>query len=96
MKVVDVAAAMAPSIPRTVIGIRPGEKLHEIMITGDDARATLELDDRYVIEPTFAFWEPASYKKRGAKPVRETFVYASDRNDDWLDAPRLMELLEAK
>ena len=96
MKVVDVAATMAPNIPRTIVGIRPGEKLHEIMITGDDARATLELEDRYVIEPTFAWWEPASYKERGAKLVPESFMYASDRNDDWLDGPRLMELLEAK
>ncbi len=52
--IVDLAKAMAPHLPIKVIGIRPGEKLHEVMITEDDARNTIDLADRYVIEPAFA------------------------------------------
>ena len=51
---------MAPDLEHRIVGIRPGEKLHEMMITEDDARSTLELGDRYVIEPAFAWWNRAT------------------------------------
>ncbi len=93
MRVVDLAHSMAPDLPIKVIGIRPGEKLHEVMVTEDDSRQTLELDDRYVIEPSFSFWAREPYLESGAKPVSDGFRYASDTNNDWLDTERLSGLL---
>jgi len=94
MRMLDLARCLAPDLPTRVVGIRPGEKLHEVMITEDDSRLTLELDDRYVIEPAFRWWQRDSYLARGAKPVRDGFRFASDTNQDWLDEPRLLSLLE--
>lgn len=93
MSVVDLAKAIAPDCSIHEIGIRPGEKLHELMITEDDARTTLELEDRYIIEPAFAFWNRQHLEAAGATPVREGFNYRSDTNPQWLDAPTLMRLL---
>lgn len=94
MKVTDVARCIAPDLPHKEVGIRPGEKLHEIMITADDARSTIELEDRYVIEPAFAYWKRAPYTEDGAKPVSEDFVYASDSNADWLDEQGFAALMK--
>ena len=94
MRIVDLAAAMAPGVPHRITGIRPGEKLHEVMITEDDARTTLELEDRYVIEPAFRWWSRASYLDSvDAKPVAEGFRYASDTNPDQLDGDAIAKLL---
>ncbi len=92
MKVVDVARALAPDLEHEFIGIRPGEKLHETMVTEDDGRLTLEIGDRYIIEPALAFWSNAHLAERDAKPVAEGFEYSSDRNSEWLDAASLLEL----
>lgn len=94
MKVTDVARCIAPDLPQKTVGIRPGEKLHEIMITVDDARSTIELEDRYVIEPAFAYWSRAPYTEDGAKPVDEDFVFASNSNTDWLDDQGFATLLK--
>jgi UDP-N-acetylglucosamine 4,6-dehydratase len=93
MRITDLAKAMAPNLPVKIVGIRPGEKLHEVMITDDDSRQTLELDDRYVIEPSFAWWQRDRYDVTGATPVAEGFRFASDINTDWLDAARLKALI---
>jgi UDP-N-acetylglucosamine 4,6-dehydratase len=93
MRVVDLAQCLAPDLPIRVVGIRPGEKLHEVMVTEDDSRQTLELDDRYVIEPSFAWWRREPYVESGAKPVPDGFRFASDTNTDWLDAERLCSLV---
>ena len=94
MKVVDLARTIAPDLPHRNIGIRPGEKLHEVLITEDDARTTVELEDRrYIIEPAFAFWSHEHYEAVGAKPVEDGFRYASDTNTEWLDAGGLRRLL---
>ena len=85
LKVVDLARFMAPGMPTRTVGIRPGEKLHEVLITTDDARTTIELPDRYIIEPAFAFWSREHYEKSGARPVAEDFCYASNTNGRWLD-----------
>jgi UDP-N-acetylglucosamine 4,6-dehydratase len=69
MKITDLAEALAPDLPHRVVGIRPGEKLHESLITKDDARNTLELEDRYVIEPSFTFWSRNAYAGNGAKEI---------------------------
>lgn len=94
MKVTDVALTLAPDLPHKVVGIRPGEKLHELMINVDDARTTLELDDRYVIEPEFAFWTNAHLTGNGAAALADGFQYASNTNDEWLDSAALHQMLQ--
>jgi UDP-N-acetylglucosamine 4,6-dehydratase len=93
LKIVDLARFMAPNLPTHTVGIRPGEKLHEVLITTDDARTTIELPDRYIIEPSFAFWSREPYEKSGARPVVEDFCYASNTNDRWLDRDSFQRLL---
>ena len=61
MRMTDLAKAMAPQLPHRIVGVRPGEKLHEVMVTEDDSRSTVELDDRYVIEPSFHWWKRRSF-----------------------------------
>ena len=94
VRMTDVAEAMLPGCETRIVGIRPGEKLHEVMITDDDSRATLELSDRFVIEPTFEFWSRRSYTARGAVPVQEMFRYASDSNTEWLGVEDIRALLK--
>ncbi|HVA12267.1 MAG TPA: UDP-N-acetylglucosamine 4,6-dehydratase (inverting) [Stellaceae bacterium] len=93
MRITELAQALAPDLPLRVVGIRPGEKLHEVMITEDDSRQTLDLSDRYVIEPSFAWWQRDCYASSGATAVAEGFRFASDTNEDWLDADRLKALI---
>lgn len=94
MKVGDLALCMAPHLPHKVIGIRPGEKLHEVMITEDDSRQTFEMTDRYVIEPAFNWWTRQAYVKLGLNAVADGFSYRSDTNTDWLTPERLTALLQ--
>lgn len=94
VRMTDVAEAMLPGGKTHVVGIRPGEKLHEVMVTDDDSRGTLELPDRYVIEPTFEFWNHRSYTTRGATPVPENFRYSSDSNTEWLTVEQIRTLLK--
>jgi UDP-N-acetylglucosamine 4,6-dehydratase len=91
MKMTDLAAAMAPKLPIKVVGIRPGEKLHEIMISADDARSTVDMGDRYAIEPMFVEYSRAPLE--GARPPEE-FCYASDTNTDWLSGEALLAVLD--
>jgi UDP-N-acetylglucosamine 4,6-dehydratase len=93
MKVTDLAAAVAPGIPHQIVGIRPGEKLHEVMITEDDARSTVEYPDRYVIQPSFGFWRREPGPSGPGKPVAESFRYASNTNGEWLDAAALQKMV---
>lgn len=93
MKITDLADTIAPGVPQKTVGIRPGEKLHELMFGEDDARTTLELDDRYVIEPAFAFWSREHLEAAGARPAPDGFSYSSDRNEAWLDEAGLKGLL---
>jgi UDP-N-acetylglucosamine 4,6-dehydratase len=93
MLMTDLAAAMAPQATIKVVGIRPGEKLHEMMISVDDARSTVDLGDRYAIEPAFVEYTrtPFSLTHPGAA---EGFSYSSDTNDEWLDGPGLLAMLD--
>jgi UDP-N-acetylglucosamine 4,6-dehydratase len=95
MRVADLARCLAPDLPQRVIGIRPGEKLHEVMITEDHARDTVETKDRYIIQPAFAFWSAAPLMTQGARVVPETFCYSSDKNDTWLDEADLKRMIDA-
>ena len=94
MKVVELAAAMAPDLPTETIGIRPGEKLHEVLVTKDEARMTYELDDRYIIAPAFAFWKAEYSLGPAAVPVAEEFEYASEKNNSWISTAKMADLLE--
>lgn len=97
MKVVDVARVVAPECKTEVIGIRPGEKLHEVMVTADDAWNALEMDDHYVIQPAAAWWNPKAFESEaGGRRVAEDFVYSSDRNSWWLKPEELRLLLESE
>ncbi len=89
----DLATAVAPGLPHRMVGIRPGEKLHEVMVPEDDARSTVELHDRYVILPSGHDRRRAEYLEAGATPVADGFSYASDRNPEALDARGLQLLL---
>lgn len=93
MRIIDLARALAPDCKLENVGIRPGEKLHEILITEDDARETLELEDRYVIRPVSAPWDPTPYDARGGRDVANGFHYVSDENDEWIDEAMLHQLL---
>lgn len=95
IKIVDLARAMAPDLPHRTVGIRPGEKLHEVMITEDDSRQTLELADRFVIRPPSDLWTGEKLRALGAKPVTEGFRYGSDNNTKWMDVNSLRKLVEA-
>lgn len=91
MKIVDLVEAVAPGAETYEMGIRPGEKLHEEMISLDDARRTLRIGDRYVVLPTIANW---GFKAPEGETLPEGFAYQSDSNDLWLDAQAIREVLE--
>jgi len=93
-KITDLADVVAPGLPHKIVGIRPGEKLHEVMITEDDARVTLELNDRYLIRPWFSFWDGAPYTVVGAKSVSNGFRYSSDTNPLWLNNGEIALMLQ--
>jgi UDP-N-acetylglucosamine 4,6-dehydratase len=90
MKIVDLAYALAEDINLIEIGIRPGEKLHEEMISQDDSRRTVRLSDRFVVSPIFAEWE---YKNPKGELVEDGFSYKSDTNDLWLTTRDIKEKL---
>jgi len=91
MKITDLLRAIAPQAKVKIVGIRPGEKLHEEMISASDARRTVDRGDHYVICPDIHWW---GQKAVEGNPVPEGFQYSSDRNDDWLDHDRLKAVLD--
>ncbi|HEY9078888.1 UDP-N-acetylglucosamine 4,6-dehydratase (inverting) [Magnetovibrio sp.] len=93
MRIIDLAHAMAPDLPHKIVGVRPGEKLHEIMITSDDARNTVEVDNGYVIKPPISFWEGAQETLNLGTPVAEDFSYASDTNPEWASHADLLAMI---
>jgi UDP-N-acetylglucosamine 4,6-dehydratase len=96
MRITDLAKCMAPDLPLEEIGIRPGEKLHEVMITEDDSRTTLELPDRYVIEPSFNWWSDSRDPIPNSTPVTDGYRYASDTNILWISPDEMRVLLDAE
>ena len=94
MNIVDLAYAVRPDCKTKTVGIRPGEKLHEVMIPLDDARNTLEFDEYFVIEPSFQFWSRQSYQdKYGGKEVAEDFEYSSNTNEWILSVNELQKMI---
>jgi UDP-N-acetylglucosamine 4,6-dehydratase/5-epimerase len=90
-RVLDLAEVIAPGLPIRYTGIRPGEKLHESLITTEEARHTKDLGWCYVVEPEHAFWGTRGTSHGTA--VAEDFVYSSDRNTQWLEVAELRELM---
>ncbi|BBG65039.1 UDP-N-acetylglucosamine 4,6-dehydratase [Hydrogenimonas sp.] len=96
MKMTELAKAMAPDLPQKIIGIRPGEKLHEIMCPADDSHLTLEFEDHYVIQPTIQFAHKADFTvnrlgEKG-KPVELGFEYNSGNNTRWLTHEQFLDM----
>jgi UDP-N-acetylglucosamine 4,6-dehydratase len=97
MRITDLAAAIGPSCEQETVGIRPGEKMHELLLTRDDARYTLEFKDFYVIQPGIHMWDyidSAVYGGEQGKPVPADFEYASNSNMQWLDSEQLKAVIE--
>ena len=92
MKLLDMAHAVAPDCQVDCIGIRPGEKLHEVLLSEDEARNTLETQEMFVIQPAFGWWKRENWKE--ARPLPEGFRYASDTNTEWLTPEALYDLVE--
>lgn len=91
MRLTDLAEAMAPGCRQEHVGIRPGEKLHEVMITDDDARNTVEMEDYYVIQPQFSWWSRRNCPE--GTPVPDGFRYSSDTNTSWLTIEELRRMV---
>jgi UDP-N-acetylglucosamine 4,6-dehydratase len=94
MRVIDLAAAIAPGMPQDIIGIRPGEKLHELLITSDEARHTIDAGEVFVVMPEHPWWDSLGPSIVG-KAVPDGFVYGSDTNEEWLSVADLQEVLPA-
>ena len=94
MNIMDLAKAIAPDCPTKMIGIRPGEKLHEVMVPRDDARKTIEFEDHYIIQPDFKFWG-RRFNSNGHQPVPEDFEYNSGTNLWRLGIDEMREIIKS-
>jgi UDP-N-acetylglucosamine 4,6-dehydratase len=91
MRLVDLAETVAPGCHVEYIGIRPGEKLHEVLVSEDESRQTVETEDMFVIQPAHPWWKSENWVS--AKPLPENFRYSSDTNERWLTRRELEELV---
>ena len=98
MKIVDMAKALAPDLEHKIVGIRAGEKLHEIMCPADDSHLTFEFDDHFVIKPTIKFSGYVDYSKNllgeVGTPVEQGFEYNSGNNKEWLSSKEFLKMVE--
>jgi len=92
MKLMDLADAIAPDAEKEVTGIRPGEKINEVLLTEEEARHAKEFDKYFVIEPEHPFWDGSHHE--GGKPLPEDFRYTSDGNDQWLTSEELKNMVD--
>ncbi|HOB44259.1 MAG TPA: polysaccharide biosynthesis protein, partial [Bacillota bacterium] len=91
MRITDLARVIAPDCEVEIIGIRPGEKLHEVLLTEDEARHSKDMGDYFVIEPELRFWQKNDGHE--GKPLPEGFRYSSENNTAWLDADELISMI---
>lgn len=97
MKLVDLATAIAPGCDLRETGIRPGEKLHEVLLPREEARQTFEFRDHYTVHPSFDWWVSDDCTVEGGetgRPVKDDFEYASNTNDEWLTREELLAMLD--
>ncbi len=92
MKIIDLAEVIAPECKREVIGIRPGEKIDEVLLTEEESHHSKEFDNYFVVEPEHHFWGKGNYKK--GKLLPSNYVYSSGNNDHWITKEELKEILE--
>ena len=92
MKVKDLAAAVAPEAEITYTGIRPGEKLHEVLISEDEARNTVEFDDMFIVQPSGTTWFGRDWEKSGKK-LPDDYHYSSNNNNEWLDLEGIKKMI---
>jgi UDP-N-acetylglucosamine 4,6-dehydratase len=91
-RIVDLAKAIAPDAELDVVGIRPGEKLHEALISEDEARGTVELPDMFVVQPSGQLWFGKEWQEQGHL-LPDGFRYTSDNNPEWLDIDQIREMI---
>ena len=92
MRLVDLAAVVAPGCTVETIGIRPGEKLHEVLLSEDEARSAVELDEMYIIQPSHPWWKKGNWIH--GRELPPGFRYSSDSNEQWLSHDQLQEFVE--
>jgi len=92
--ITDIAEAMKPGSKIKVVGIREGEKIHEVMITSDDSRGTYDYGDHYIIYPNYTWWTEESFFKEGGKLIEEGWEYNSGQNTEWLDIDTLRKKIK--
>jgi UDP-N-acetylglucosamine 4,6-dehydratase/5-epimerase len=92
-KIVDLARAIAPGADLDVMGIRPGEKLHEVLINEDEARTTVERDEMFVVIPTATLWQRDLHYE--GRPLPDGFRYSSDNNPQWLDVEQIRQMVSS-
>ncbi len=98
MYITDLAKALAPNLPHKIVGIRPGEKLHEIMCPADDSHLTLEFNDHFVIKPTIQFSDISDFSVNRlgevGTPVEQGFEYNSGNNKQWLTKEQFLDMIK--
>ncbi|MBI3999039.1 MAG: polysaccharide biosynthesis protein, partial [Candidatus Omnitrophica bacterium] len=94
VKVVDIARAIAPNAKLKIVGIRPGEKIHEYLISEEDARNTYEYDSYYKILPAIYDWHHSSERIGNGRKCKESFVYSSNTNPHWISQEEFQALLD--
>ena len=95
MNILDLADVVAPKIKQEIIGIRPGEKLHEQMISIEDAMYTYEYSDYYKILPLINHWSDDENRIKDGVKVEENFTYSSDTNKEWMTKPNLKKWIDS-
>jgi len=93
MKVIDLAEAIAPDAEKKIIGIRPGEKLHEVLLTKEEARHSREFNECFVVEPEYLFWDQNNFKE--GKLLPNNFEYNSNSNNKWLTKEQMRKILKS-
>jgi UDP-N-acetylglucosamine 4,6-dehydratase len=93
MRVIDLARAIAPDASLKVVGVRPGEKLHEVLLSSDESRHSVDVDGMYVVQPVYAGWSYTT--PAGAKALPADFAFTSDANTAWCSAEELKRMVQA-
>jgi UDP-N-acetylglucosamine 4,6-dehydratase len=94
-RLVELADAIGPDIPRDIVGIRPGEKLHELLLTSDESRHAIDVGRHFIITPEHPWWSTETAWPDG-KPLEDGFVYSSETNEQWLDVDQIRMLVDGE